>query len=161
MTTLRQIMRRHAAGVAVITARDDSGAPVGLTVSSFTPVSLDPPLVGFCLGNRASVQPALLGSTGFAVNVLGGDQADLATRFATHGVDRFAGLDWAAGPGGWPRLPGALSWLACTTVGRQPAGDHVFVLGHVDDAEAGPAGIPLVHHGGELIALRPGLAVAA
>jgi flavin reductase (DIM6/NTAB) family NADH-FMN oxidoreductase RutF len=150
---LRTLLRRHAAGVTVVTTVDGRGAPVGLTVSSFTPVSLEPPLVSFCVGYTASARPALESAPGFAVHVLGAGQAELAGRFATSGVDRFAGLDWWPGDDGLPRLPGALTWLACTTEVRQPAGDHLLILGRVRAAAAGPGGPPLLHHDGRLVGL--------
>jgi flavin reductase (DIM6/NTAB) family NADH-FMN oxidoreductase RutF len=154
MTALRTVMRRHPAGVVVVTTLDPAGAPAGLTVSSFTPVSLDPPLVAVFVGEQASARPALQEASGFAVNILGGDQAEIALRFATTGRDRFAGLDWYLGPGGWPRLPGALSWLVCTTRLIQPAGDHLLLLGEVTCAHAGPADHPLLHHEGRLVEFR-------
>ena len=150
---LRTLLRRHPAGVTVVTTVDGRGQPVGLTVSSFIPVSLEPPLVSFCVGYTASVRPALEGAPAFAVHVLGADQADLAARFATSGVDRFSGVPWWTGPDGLPRLPGALTWLSCVTEVRQPAGDHLLVLGRVRAAEAGPAGAPLLHHDGRLVGL--------
>jgi flavin reductase (DIM6/NTAB) family NADH-FMN oxidoreductase RutF len=154
VTALRTVMRRHPAGVVVVTTLDPAGTPAGLTVSSFTPVSLDPPLVALFVGEQASARPALQSAPGFAVNILGSGQAEIAVRFATTGLDRFAGLDWYPGPGGWPRLPGALSWLVCTTTLIQPAGDHLLLLGEVSYAEAGPADHPLVHHEGQLVEFK-------
>ncbi len=164
MNDLRQLLRRHAAGVVVVATLDGQGGPVGLTVSSFTPVSLDPPLISFCVGLDASTRPAVQRAAGFAVTVLGGEQAALAARFASRGLDRFADTGWYPGPGGWPCLPGALSWLACDTELTQPAGDHLLVIGRVIHAQAGPADHPLVHHGGELYGLparRPRIRPAA
>ena len=141
---LRAMLRRHVAGVAVVTTLTPDGAPIGLTVNSFTSVSLDPPLVSFCVANTASARPALERASRFAVTVLGADQAALASRFATSGVDRFAGVEWLRGTDGLPRLPGGLTWLSCVKEIEHPAGDHVIVIGRVHDLEVAHAGGPLV-----------------
>jgi 3-hydroxy-9,10-secoandrosta-1,3,5(10)-triene-9,17-dione monooxygenase reductase component len=151
---LRAMLRRHVAGVAVVTTLTPDGAPIGLTVNSFTSVSLDPPLVSFCVANTASARPALERASRFAVTVLGADQAALASRFATSGVDRFAGVEWLEGTDGLPRLPGGLTWLSCVKEIEHPAGDHVIVIGRVHAAESGPADGPLLHHGGRLYGLQ-------
>jgi flavin reductase (DIM6/NTAB) family NADH-FMN oxidoreductase RutF len=148
------MLRRHVAGVAVVTTLTPGGAPIGLTVNSFTSVSLDPPLVSFCVANTASARPALERASRFAVTVLGADQAALASRFATSGVDRFAGVEWLEGTDGLPRLPGGLTWLSCVKEIEHPAGDHVIVIGRVHAAESGPADGPLLHHGGRLYGLQ-------
>ena len=151
---LRAMLRRHVAGVAVVTTLTADGAPVGLTVNSFTSVSLDPPLVSFCVANDASARPALQAAGRFAITVLGADQAELASRFAESGVDRFAGVEWLEGTDGLPRLPGGLTWLSCAKEIEHPAGDHVIVIGRVHAAESGPAEGPLLHHGGRLYGLH-------
>lgn len=150
---LRAMLRRHVAGVAVVTTLAPDGGPVGLTVNSFTSVSLDPPLVSFCVAVGASSRQALVDSGRFAITVLGAGQADLGQRFASTGIDRFAGTGWYPGPDGLPRLPGGLTWLSCSTDFQHPAGDHILIVGRVDAAESGPAESPLLHHAGRLYGL--------
>src|SRR3954465_2972626 len=101
--SFRRGLGRHAAGGVVVTGP----GPVGLTATSFTSVSLDPPLVSFCVGRDSTTWPDLQGSRLFAVNVLATDQAAIASRFAGHGIDRFAvPTSWRPGPGEVPILDG-------------------------------------------------------
>ncbi|MYW19290.1 flavin reductase, partial [Streptomyces sp. SID2955] len=125
---LRSTFRRHAAGVAVITARGASG-PVGFTATSLTSVSAEPPMVSFGIGTGASSWPAIAEADHVGVHVLGEHQSDLAATFARSGADRFgASTAWREGPEGVPVLDDVLAWLVCRIVGRVPAGDHRIVL---------------------------------
>lgn len=153
----RRALGEFATGVTIVTTCAPDGRRVGLTVNSFTSVSLDPPLVLWCLGREAaSVQPFLAAGR-FAINVLALDQVAIAQRFATRHADRFAGVDWRAGPGGMPLLADAIAHLVCRTVARQPAGDHLVLIGNVEHYERFD-GEPLAFHGGEygrLVSLPP------
>ncbi|HXV91769.1 MAG TPA: flavin reductase family protein [Pseudonocardia sp.] len=131
------LLRRHPAGVTVVTAP----GPAGFTATSFTSVSLDPALVSFFVARTASAAPALRVAPVFAVHTLGGRQADLARRFARSGVDRFAGVDHDEGPQGVPILRDVPAWLVARVTHRQPIGDHLLVAGEVVDA-GGPADQP-------------------
>ncbi|WP_149182872.1 flavin reductase family protein [Streptomyces sp. TRM49041] len=156
---LRSAFRRHASGVAVITAPGDpahGGRPVGFTASSLTSVSAEPPLVSFGIGTSSSSWPAVSTATHVGVHVLGEDQRDLAATFARSGADRFAApTRWTPGPGGVPVLDGVLAWLVCRVVGRVPAGDHRIVVAEVVAGDpAAEAGRPLLYHHGRFNALR-------
>src|SRR3954471_15497917 len=106
----RRVLGRHAAGVVVVTGP----GPTGLTATSLTSVSLDPPLVSFCVDRSSTTWPDLRTAEVFAVNVLGGDQAAIATRFARRGVDRFGPpTRWRPGPYGVPILAGITAHLLC------------------------------------------------
>lgn len=142
----REAMAHLAAPVSVVTALDPAGRRRGFTATSVTSVSLDPPLVLVGVGRESSCHAALTGAREFAVNVLGEEHGDLARRFATHGVDRFAGSGFAAWPGtGTPYLPGAKVLLRCRTTDVVRAGDHDLVLGAVTEAHTGdPATAPLL-----------------
>ncbi|UGQ12125.1 flavin reductase family protein [Yinghuangia sp. ASG 101] len=129
---LRRTLRRHAAGVMVITVP----GPAGFTATSFTAVSLEPALVSFYVSATASSASAVRGAGLFAVHILGRHQEELAARFARRGVDRFADTDWAPGEQGVPILAGTAAWLTARTVLVQPVGDHVLVVGEVRAAEA-------------------------
>ena len=97
---LRQALGQFATGIAVVTAIDPHGQPVGLTVNSFAAVSLAPALVLWCLDNRSHNLTAFQAASHHAINILAREQEDLSTRFATWPVDRFAGLEWTAAAGG-------------------------------------------------------------
>lgn len=127
----RRVLGHFPTGVTVVTALTDAG-PVGLSIGSFTSVSLDPALIGF-LPARASQSWPLIESVGrFCVNVLGSDQEDLARHFAAPHEDRFDTVRWSPAPvSGAPLLAGVTAWVDCELEGVLPAGDHHFVLGRV------------------------------
>jgi flavin reductase (DIM6/NTAB) family NADH-FMN oxidoreductase RutF len=151
---LRSAFRRHAAGVAVITARGASG-PGGFTATSLTSVSAEPPMVSFGIGTGASSWPAIAGTDHVGVHILGEHQSDLAATFARSGADRFgAPTAWREGPEGVPVLDDVLAWLVCRIVGRVPAGDHRIVLAEVVLGDPSGAGRPLLYHQGRFNGLR-------
>ena len=128
---LRDAYGRYATGVAVITTVTPTGVPVGLTVNSFSSVSLDPPLVLWSLMRSSASLSAFRDAGRFAVNVLADDQQHLSARFASRIADRFAGIEWVPGLGGVPLLPGCLAHFECSTHAHVEAGDHMVVLGRV------------------------------
>ena len=148
---LRHLLRRQAATVAVITAADGE-RPVGFTATSFTSVSLDPPLVSFSLYRGSSSWPSVAATRHVAVHLLAADQADVARTFAASGIDRFATSAWRCGPYGLPVLDGALAWLVCRVVERIAAGDHTIVLAEPVVGEYAE-GTPLIYHTGQYAAL--------
>jgi flavin reductase (DIM6/NTAB) family NADH-FMN oxidoreductase RutF len=135
LRALREAYGRYATGVAVITTLTPAGTPVGLTVNSFSSVSLDPPLVLWSLMRGSASLPAFVGADRFAVNVLADDQQHLSTRFAARVEDRFAGVAWEPGLGGAPLLRGCLARFECTTHNHVEAGDHMVFLGRVNRFE--------------------------
>ncbi|MGW3417293.1 flavin reductase family protein [Streptomyces phaeochromogenes] len=151
---LRSVFRRHAAGVAVITANGDEG-PVGFTATSLTSVSAEPPMVSFGVGTGASSWPAIAERDHVGVHILGEHQRELAATFARSGADRFgAPTAWQEGPEGVPVLDDVLAWLVCRVVARVPAGDHRIVLAEVVLGDPAGAGRPLLYHQGDFKALR-------
>lgn len=151
---LRSAFRRHAAGVAVITARGEAGR-VGFTATSLTSVSTAPPLLSFGIGTGSSSWPVVSEAEYVGVHVLGEHQEDLAATFARSGADRFAApTAWRDGPEGVPVLDGVLAWLVCRIVGRVPAGDHRVVLAEVLLGDPEGAGRPLLYHQGRYNGLR-------
>ena len=147
----RALLRRHAAGVVVITA--PGHRPAGFTATSFTSVSLQPPLVSFCLDRGSSSWPAVSAADHVAVHVLTDTQEDLARTFATRHIDRFAPpTRWRTGPHGVPVLDDVLAVLVCRIVDRVSAGDHAIVLAEPVDGEHLPdAGAPLLYHMGRYL----------
>ncbi|MEU6401622.1 flavin reductase family protein [Streptomyces sp. NPDC046985] len=128
---LRDVLGRYATGVTVVTCTDPNGARAGVTVNSFTSVSLDPPLILWCLALTSRGRPAFTAAEHFAVNVLAAGQRALAARFAGPG-DRFQGLATRPGPHGEPLIPGAAATLCCRRGDVLPAGDHLVLLGAVE-----------------------------
>lgn len=144
---LRYALGQFATGVTVITSRDGDGRPVGLTANSFTSLSLEPPLVLWCLGREALSLPAFRDCGWFGVNVLAAHQHHLSRRFATSGADKFAGTEVRDGPCRVPLLEGALARFVCRNVRQIDAGDHVIMIGQVEHYET-REGEPLVFHSG-------------
>jgi flavin reductase (DIM6/NTAB) family NADH-FMN oxidoreductase RutF len=150
----RRALARHAAGVVVVTGP----GPVGLTATSLTSVSLDPPLVSFCVGRDSTTWPDLRDAESFAVNVLAGDQAAIASRFAGRGVDRFAApTTWRPGPRDVPILGGTTAHLLCEPYDTVALGDHWLVVGLVVDTRLGSADAPLLYHRGQYGRFSPKL----
>ncbi|MEU6676221.1 flavin reductase family protein [Streptomyces sp. NPDC046925] len=147
---LRRTLRRHAAGVTVITVP----GPAGFTATSFTSVSLRPPLVSFFLGLHASTAPAVGDADRFAVHVLGTHNAALAGQFARSGIDRFRGVAWTAHEDGLPVLDEAPAWLTARVTLRQRVGDHLLVVGEVEAGSVRRDAEALVHHDGVFAAAR-------
>ncbi len=144
---LRRALGQFATGVTVITTRDPEGRRVGLTANSFTSLSLDPPLVLFCLDRTAPSLPAFRGCTHFAIHVLAAEQHHLSRQFSTPSEDKFAGVEVEDGPGGVPLLDGALARFVCRQVENREGGDHLIFVGEVENYEAFDRE-PLVFHSG-------------
>jgi flavin reductase (DIM6/NTAB) family NADH-FMN oxidoreductase RutF len=148
----RALLRHQASTVTVVTA--PGTPPAGFTATSFTSVSLRPPLVSFCLGRTSSSWPTVSRADHVAVHLLGQRQQDLARTFATSGVDRFAApTAWRAGPHGVPILDGTLAWVVCRVVDRVLAGDHAVVLAEPLLAQHGGGDFPLLYHQGRYASL--------
>jgi 3-hydroxy-9,10-secoandrosta-1,3,5(10)-triene-9,17-dione monooxygenase reductase component len=127
----RVALSQFASGITILTTRDADGKDAGMTATAFSSLSLDPPLVLFCVGNEASMAPALRAATHVAVHVLASEQETLSRRFASKDGDRFAGLTPARGHGDVPLLEGALARLECRVAELLPRGDHFIVIAEV------------------------------
>ena len=153
----RNALGNFPTGIAVMTAaplatasnsRDVAEAShIGITVNSFTSVSLDPPLVLWCPARNAPSLPDFTAATHFAVNVLAADQHHLSRRFATPAEDKFADTPIAEGIAGTPLLEGAVARFQCRTVQQLDVGDHVVMIGEIEHYDA-LGGEPLVFHSG-------------
>jgi flavin reductase (DIM6/NTAB) family NADH-FMN oxidoreductase RutF len=146
-TQFKTALSRWGSGVAVITTRDAAGAPVGLTASSFSSLSLQPPLILFCLGLDSTGHDAFVAAPGFAVHLLAAEQQALSARFATRGGEKFAGLEHRDGRWGAPLLSGCLAVLECRTHAQVPGGDHIIMVGEVEAVTVGD-GEPLLYFRG-------------
>lgn len=141
----REAMARFATGVTIVTTTDADGRWWGFTASSFSPVSIDPPLILVCLGRDARCHPIFTSAPGFRVNVLGPEHEELAVRFATKGIDKFAGDEFRAADDGLPTLDDALVSLLCRTTEIADGGDHTILFGAVEDVQLRHGGRPAVH----------------
>lgn len=143
VAAFREALAHVATPVSVVTTVDGGGRPRGVTVGTLCSLSLDPPLVMFCLNRSSGSHAVLTTAPRILIHVLADDQAELAARFSQRGVDRFAGLsgDWH----GLPTIPDTAIRLACARYATVPAGDHTIVMGRVADAEIG-VGHPLLSY---------------
>lgn len=132
----RSVLGHFPTGVTVI-AGMDGDEPVGLTIGSFTSVSLDPPLVGFLPMVSSARYDRIATSNAFCVNVFGAGHGALCWRFAKHSIEQpFEGVDWKPAPStGSPIIDGVIAWMDCTVEEVVPAGDHWFVMGRIQSME--------------------------
>lgn len=142
--SFRNAMGRFASGVTVVTARNATGAPVGLTVSAFASLSLDPPLILVCL-NKGCHDLAAFQTGPFAVNVLAEDQQALSRRFAGPRDERFVGVEMEMGGNGCPVLPDSLAIIECRTESVVAGGDHDIIIGAVTSLCCRPEKRPLIY----------------
>jgi flavin reductase (DIM6/NTAB) family NADH-FMN oxidoreductase RutF len=142
----RRTCARFATGITVVTVVDEQGRPHGLTVNSFSSVSLDPPLVLVSIDLRNAILGHFLGSRFFGINILTEHQQHVSRRFSSTSEDRFSNLAWHRGETGVPLLEGVLAHMECTVSRIFEAGDHTVLLGEVCFAGY-TEGRPLVYFG--------------
>ncbi|MEM7414238.1 MAG: flavin reductase family protein [Gemmatimonadota bacterium] len=131
--TLRQVMGSYPTGVTIVSALDSDGEPFGLTVNSFTSLSLDPPLVLVCVGHTSRSHDRLVTGQHFSVNMLASDQGDVAMRFAKDPSEgRFDRVEWSPAESGSPFFRGATAALDCSVHSVLDGGDHSILVGRVD-----------------------------
>jgi flavin reductase (DIM6/NTAB) family NADH-FMN oxidoreductase RutF len=133
---LRNVMGHFATGVTVITTKDTSGKPFGLTANAFSSLSLDPPLVLICVDKTVDCYACFEESKVFVVNFLSEKQEDLSRRFATKGIEKFEGVACHPGELGVPVLDGTLGYVECKLVNAYEGGDHTIYVGEVYKASA-------------------------
>jgi len=133
---LRRVMGHFATGVTVITTRDKTGAPNGLTANAFMSLSLDPPLVVISVDKKATCYSCFEVDNGFAVNFLSEDQEEISRRFATKGADKFADLKWRPGSNGAALIEGALGSVECKIIQCHDGGDHTIIVGEIINVAA-------------------------
>lgn len=157
-------MRQLVSGVAVVATRDEHGVRHGMTATSFTSVSLDPPLVSVCVARSSRSFDAFSACSVFGVSVLGGLQLDVALRFAQRRDDKFDGLPFDERLDSAPVLAGSASTFSCTVFRRLSAGDHLILVGHVRDCRCGMVRSLLAHGRGQFVEAElaePGTPTAA
>ena len=150
----RRACGRFATGVAIAAVTDESGIPHGLTISSFTSVSLEPPLILICLGHAVTNIEEFRRARYLGLSFLTEEQRSLSDRFARKGHDRFDGVAWHRGGTGAPLIAGALGAMECAAYQRFTSGDHDIFVTEVMHTEVGD-GSPLVHYSGRYRSLCP------
>ena len=150
-STLREAFGAFPTGVAIVTTRDGDD-PVGFTASSVTSVSLDPPMLLFCIDKSSENLETYRDAKGFAVNILSAGQRDLSERFAVDAGDRFDGLEWSWSGAGNPVVAGAVGHFDCATEQAVDAGDHLIVIGTVTGLSTG-GDASLCHYRGRYLDL--------
>ena len=141
---LRDAFGLFATGVTIVTAKRPDGSLFGMTANSFTSVSLEPPLILWCLASNSSGVSAFSAGAAFAVHVLCHEQRELALRFSRRTADKFEGH---------PQLGGALCRFDCRVQALHAAGDHLIVIGEVLGIEQ-QLGTPLAFHAGRFGSFR-------
>jgi len=142
--TLRDALGCFATGVTVVTCLDGDEQPAGITVNSFTSVSLDPPLLLVCLHKQAAATGHLTRADCFAVNVLQREQQPASITFSTRVEDRFGAMAWSCGEAGAPILEESLCVFECERVAVHDGGDHHILVGQVVKASFDAALDPLL-----------------
>lgn len=145
--SLRIVMRNWTTGVAIVTSRwkDEQH---GMTVSSFSSVSLDPPLVSVSLAGDTRTHRLVSGSGIFGVTILADDQLEISDRFAGRiddALDRFSGLNFFALTSGAPFIEGGLAYIDCRVASKLEAGHNTLFLGEVIAVKSGQSGAPLLY----------------
>jgi flavin reductase (DIM6/NTAB) family NADH-FMN oxidoreductase RutF len=145
--TFRSVLGRFASGVTIVTTHDAEGVDHGMTVSAFCSLSLDPPMVVFCVDHAASMHDLLLDHPTCCVSILSSNQEAYSRRFADQDNERFDGIAYSRGESGAVLLDDALAHLECRLVAHHDGGDHTLFIAHVDRAEP-RHGRPLLYYRG-------------
>ena len=128
----RDALGHYASGITVITGNDEQG-PIGFTCQSFYSVSAEPPLISFSVQKTSTTYPRIRATGSFAVNVLTRDQQHVSNQFARSGTDKWAGISWSPTQAGNPVIDETMMWLDCRIWAEHDAGDHLIVLGKVQE----------------------------
>ena len=143
----RSVLGRFASSVTVLSARDATGRDHGMTVSAFSSVSLDPPLVLVCVDKTASIYPTLFDTKYIGISILGEQHEELSRRFAEKDADRFDDLEIRRGEHDVALIAGAHAHLEGRIITRHDAGDHTIFIAAVEKASA-HEGRPLIYYRG-------------
>ncbi len=151
----RNALGNFATGVTIVTTMSEDGEPVGLTANSFSSVSLDPPLVLFCLDRRSYSFAHFQASTHFVVNILSSEQADISNHFAKPSVDKWHDVSFDICGVGCPAFTDALAVFECETQDIHEAGDHIIIIGKVESFRGRSDGEPLLYFRGRYGKMEP------
>lgn len=143
----RKALSQFATGVTIITTRMNNGKFLGLTANSFNSVSLNPPLVSWCLSEQAQSLPIFTKNSHYVINILAAEQVILAKKFACKSTNRFKDIEYTLSPTGQPVLKGISAWFECHNRNRYREGDHIIFIGEVEHCESSPQAALIFHDG--------------
>ena len=154
-SNFRRTLGSFASGVTVVTSQDpETDTLVGVTVTAFSSVSMDPPLVMFCLNTRSTSLAAIKANGHFAVNFLAQDQVALSNRFASKDLDKWSDVAYQSGLAKIPVLDGVAAHLECKITQAVDAGDHVIFIGQVEATNVDDNAQPLLYFRGAYTELK-------
>lgn len=145
---LRDALGRFTTGVCLITAVSEDGKSLGMTANSFSSVSLDPPLILWCLQNNSDIYDVFAAPRHFAINILASEQQALSSHYAKKGHHELAPAHYRAGKYGSPIVRNALVNFECEVEETHEGGDHLIIVGRVKDMQQRPDGDPLLFFSG-------------
>ena len=129
--SLRKVLSKFSTGVTVVTCIDKKNNPVGITVNSFSSVSLEPALISWCLGKSQPSYKDFINSEGFVVNILSKNQIDICKRFSNPCINKFKDFDYKKTDEGYPVIINSLATIICKSWAIYPGGDHDILVGEV------------------------------
>jgi flavin reductase (DIM6/NTAB) family NADH-FMN oxidoreductase RutF len=150
---LRSALGQYATGVAVVTTIASDGRPVGMTINSFSSLSLDPPLILWCLRRNASRAAIFMSSDDFAINILSSNQSHLAKYFAVHDSRSLMAVHWLQGYHSLPLLHGTVAAFICRRLRVVDGGDHWILIGQVEKYDVAAGRSPLIFQDGRYCTL--------
>jgi len=135
--SLRDAFGQFATGVTVVTTRDANGNPIGLTANSFASVSLEPPLVSWCVDKSSTRFSEFIEAKCFSISVLTAEQQDISNLFAMRSWDDtvFEDAEWYEGFNNVPQIPNVSARFHCETAHLYEGGDHIIIVGSVLEYE--------------------------
>jgi flavin reductase (DIM6/NTAB) family NADH-FMN oxidoreductase RutF len=146
LAAFKQAFRRHAAGVAIITALDASGNPVGFTATSLASLAAVPPLATFNMARSASSWPAVAETDRVVIHMLGVRNRGVAQKLSGDQSQRFEGDHWSPGPHGLPVIKDVTSWMVGRIVERFPVHNNAVVVVQIEEGGLGGDDRPLLYH---------------
>jgi flavin reductase (DIM6/NTAB) family NADH-FMN oxidoreductase RutF len=156
LKALRNAFGHFVTGVAVVTAQGPDRRRVGMTINSFSSLSLEPPLVLWSIAKTSGSLPAFTTASHFAVHILAATQQALSDRFATPSTSKFENIECSEGLGKVPLLAGCAAVFECALHQCIEGGDHLVLIGKVERFNTNPDALPLVFHRGRYVIPEPG-----
>ena len=147
--SLRKTLGKYSTGVTVVTSTDNNGNPIGMTVNSFTSVSLQPALVLWCIDKKQPSYNSFMNAEGYAVNILSKYQNELCYKFASQLDDKFENVDWKRSENGFPLVKNSLAWFDCKKWNYYSGGDHQILVGEVTSFDSFELK-PLIYWNGQI-----------
>ena len=129
----KKTLSMFSTGITIVTSVDNLGNPIGMTVNSFSSVSLDPPLVLWSIDKKQASYNSFKNSDGYVVNILSKNQLNLCNIFSAQSKSKFKNINWQRSKNGFPLIDNCLAWFDCVKWNDYPGGDHQILVGEVTD----------------------------